>query len=306
MSKKINLSIPEPCHQSWNDMSPTGTGRYCGSCQKEVIDFTHMSESQLIAYFKQPKGATCGRFHTDQLGHDLTVPPKRIPWSKYFFQFSLPAFLMSCKPGSTPLHVETMGILLKEPTEKVEPLKDTLKWIETQSDYLTGDIQLLPLPVDTARRTLLGDTILMTSKNEQEDTMPIYKTLDEVVVQSSSPHVVGKMVRAGAVSIVRPDTVYKIIGKLIDTIRLRSFRIFPNPAYHGGAVNVDWNGCAEGAYQMQIVAMSGQVLLQKDLTITSKNSRFSLSLPEIAPGTYLVSFVSAQVKKPIMQKLIVK
>jgi CarboxypepD_reg-like domain/Secretion system C-terminal sorting domain len=98
MSKKLQLNIADPCHENWDNMAQADRGRFCASCQKEVIDFSNMSDSQLAAFFKRPpSGSVCGRFHGDQLDRDIEIPKKRIPWVKYFFQFALPAFLISMK-----------------------------------------------------------------------------------------------------------------------------------------------------------------------------------------------------------------
>jgi hypothetical protein len=98
--KKINLSIPKPCHENWDKMTPSDKGRFCGSCQKTVVDFTSMSDRQIAEFFKRPTGSVCGHFHADQLQRDISIPNKRVPWVKYFFQFSLPAFLISMKASA--------------------------------------------------------------------------------------------------------------------------------------------------------------------------------------------------------------
>ena len=98
MSKKIQLTIADPCHENWDNMTQAEKGRFCNSCQKQVIDFSNMSDSQLAAFFKKPKDeSVCGRFYHDQLDRSIEIPKKRIPWVKYFFQFALPAFLVSMK-----------------------------------------------------------------------------------------------------------------------------------------------------------------------------------------------------------------
>ena len=101
MSKKLQLTIAEPCHENWENMSPVDKGKFCGSCQKQVIDFSDMSDRQVAEFFKKPStGSVCGRFMTDQLDRDIEIPRKRIPWVKYFFQFALPAFLLSIKASA--------------------------------------------------------------------------------------------------------------------------------------------------------------------------------------------------------------
>ena len=98
MGKKIQLTIADPCHENWDNMTQVEKGRFCASCQKQVIDFTNMSDSKLAAFFKKPKDESiCGRFYQDQLDRSIEIPKKRIPWVKYFFQFALPAFLLSMK-----------------------------------------------------------------------------------------------------------------------------------------------------------------------------------------------------------------
>lgn len=97
MTKHIQLVIPEPCHESWDKMTPVEQGKFCASCQKKVIDFTGMSDEKLAAFFRKPDISVCGRFREDQLGIDLAMPKKRIPWVKYFFQIALPAVLFSYK-----------------------------------------------------------------------------------------------------------------------------------------------------------------------------------------------------------------
>ena len=101
MSKKLQLSIPKPCHENWDAMTPVEKGKFCGSCQKQVVDFSNMSDRQIAEFFKKPStGSVCGRFMTDQLERDIEIPKKRIPWVKYFFQFTLPAFLVSLKASA--------------------------------------------------------------------------------------------------------------------------------------------------------------------------------------------------------------
>lgn len=77
-------------------MTPVQQGKFCGSCQKQVVDFTSMSDRQIAEFFKKPStGSVCGRFMTDQLEREIDIPRKRIPWLKYFFTIALPALFIS-------------------------------------------------------------------------------------------------------------------------------------------------------------------------------------------------------------------
>ncbi len=121
MPKKLHLTIPEPCHEAWDEMTPINKGRFCISCQKAVIDFTGMSDAQLVAFFKKPStGSLCGRFAHDQLERDIDIPRKRIPWLKYFFQIALPAFLFSQKTDAQgEIKLKMQEPILCEPGKNV-------------------------------------------------------------------------------------------------------------------------------------------------------------------------------------------
>jgi hypothetical protein len=66
MKKEIAVSIPKPCHASWNTFDKTSHGGYCSACCKEVIDFTAWSDADLIHYL-ETYAHVCGRFRKDQL-----------------------------------------------------------------------------------------------------------------------------------------------------------------------------------------------------------------------------------------------
>lgn len=67
MSEKLYLSIDDPCHEDWNKMTPVEQGRFCSSCQKNVVDFTMQTDEEIIAFFNNYNGSACGRFTDEQL-----------------------------------------------------------------------------------------------------------------------------------------------------------------------------------------------------------------------------------------------
>jgi hypothetical protein len=60
------ISIPEACHQPWQQMTPNEHGRHCMHCAKKVTDFTGMTNDDIIAYLST-KSNICGRFGYEQL-----------------------------------------------------------------------------------------------------------------------------------------------------------------------------------------------------------------------------------------------
>lgn len=68
------LSVPHPCHESWDKMTPTEQGRFCENCQKTVIDFAGISDQEIISFFNNRKENVCGRFLPTQLNRPLQPP----------------------------------------------------------------------------------------------------------------------------------------------------------------------------------------------------------------------------------------
>jgi hypothetical protein len=69
----IHISIPTPCHESWDGMDATSQGAFCHSCQKAVIDYSAMTDREVIEHLTQAKSG-CGRFRADQVAAPLTIP----------------------------------------------------------------------------------------------------------------------------------------------------------------------------------------------------------------------------------------
>ncbi|MBF4471317.1 MULTISPECIES: carboxypeptidase-like regulatory domain-containing protein [Flavobacterium] len=76
MANKINISIPKPCKENWNEMTSSQKGKFCASCQKDVIDFTTASDREILNYYNQ-NSKICGRFTSSQLNHTIFIPKEK-------------------------------------------------------------------------------------------------------------------------------------------------------------------------------------------------------------------------------------
>jgi hypothetical protein len=97
MPRNIQLRIPEPCHQDWHTMLPEEKGRFCSSCSKTVVDFSLMSDKEVLAYLGGAGGHTCGRFTPDQLNRSLMPPPERKWGWRAIWQLALATVLVSTR-----------------------------------------------------------------------------------------------------------------------------------------------------------------------------------------------------------------
>ncbi|WP_338768205.1 hypothetical protein WAF17_07330 [Bernardetia sp. ABR2-2B] len=85
----MKIQIPKPCHEDLNTMSPTERGIFCGSYQKVVIDFSSMTDAEIVDYFKKiGSQKTCGLFSTTQVNRTLQPQKEKIetPRRRFFFK----------------------------------------------------------------------------------------------------------------------------------------------------------------------------------------------------------------------------
>ncbi|HZY40182.1 MAG TPA: carboxypeptidase-like regulatory domain-containing protein [Mucilaginibacter sp.] len=88
-----SISIPTPCHQSWQQMETRGNGRHCAHCSKIVVDFSKMTNDEILAYLSGTSNV-CGRFSQIQLmgiNDQLSVrePTKTYRWKRWLIAASL-------------------------------------------------------------------------------------------------------------------------------------------------------------------------------------------------------------------------
>ncbi|MEO3403143.1 hypothetical protein AAFN85_04525 [Mucilaginibacter sp. CAU 1740] len=77
-----SITIPEPCHQQWQQMTAESNGRYCDHCCKTVVDFSVMSNEEIITHLSANHNV-CGRFEKQQLATLQNNTPDKNTW-RYF------------------------------------------------------------------------------------------------------------------------------------------------------------------------------------------------------------------------------
>lgn len=162
MGQTVQLTIPKACHEDWHTMTADQKGRYCKSCYKTVVDFTNMSDRAILHHIANAGGSRiCGRLHTDQLHRSMTIQKEsRWPWLKYFFQFTLPAFLISMKAeGQEQVRQSTISVPVNAQTNGKQVLPS-----DSASSIIRGRV------VDHKGVALPGASIVIVGSNSGTTT----------------------------------------------------------------------------------------------------------------------------------------
>ena len=140
MKRKLQLQIPEPCHENWNSMTETQQGRFCMSCQKEVIDFSVMSDKEILGYISTASSNMCGRVADNQLNRDLTVPrePQKIGW-RYWVSIAASFVLLTAKSNAqVKKHKNSVAAVPPAKNKDISEVVVTAGMIAYVPEYMRG------------------------------------------------------------------------------------------------------------------------------------------------------------------------
>ena len=132
------VSIPNPCHMKWADMEKTDNPqkRHCSSCAIDLIDFSEMSNEEIIAYLANHKNEkVCAHMKTpdfDELkGYQKKIVNAKLKvernvGNKFFASIllgtlSLVLVLSGCNPDNGLIDGEVVGLPENECEEVYVP-----------------------------------------------------------------------------------------------------------------------------------------------------------------------------------------
>ncbi len=79
----MKITIPKPCHENWELMTPQEKGRFCSVCSKTVRDFTTASDREIAEVFSTSEEAICGNFYESQLNRNLQYSYINLLFTKF-------------------------------------------------------------------------------------------------------------------------------------------------------------------------------------------------------------------------------
>lgn len=345
MPKSLQLNIADPCHENWQNMTPQEQGRFCGTCQKTVVDFTMMSDQQVLNYFLNVDHNVCGRFADDQLNKELVItkPKKRFTWA-YVWNIVVATFLVTKADAQvTPKpkvpvetiehHPQIMGkVAYVRPVNAPVVVKGNVV-DETNNQPLHGasisikdtdggsmaDITgAFSLKVDKKETTVIEVSAigyatqtlkldeLTDLRNIQVSLKPSYKDLDAVSVNYYG-YSTRRGYVTGSVSMTVSEKVLRNINDWKPAILKTDVKIYPNPVARGNSFKVSLSLKQAGAYRMEILNAAGQIMHIQPLLMQTKEQVIDLHTQTAwSAGVYWLRISSSAIKNVYQSKIVVK
>lgn len=138
MSGYKPIVISEPCTQNWNTMSVEKQGRFCEHCSKTVIDFTGLTDPQIVALLEQNSGTACGRFDSHQLNRALIAPSKPSKRNKLHEIFAALLLMLTVNEVSADTAPTTAYSFVKPDSNVIKAVPDNAD--TTTVTTLTGRV----------------------------------------------------------------------------------------------------------------------------------------------------------------------
>jgi hypothetical protein len=169
MKQELYFHIHQPCSVDWDKMMPVDKGRFCASCNKQVFDFSLMSDSEVLQHFKRTTGKVCGRFANDQLQRAF-LPQREQKKKNWWIALVMPLILIFCKVNAqkstaTPnkhstiqKRAESMPVIIGDLEIKtIEPLAD--RTVDLSGRTVDGNGN----PIPFASVSIRGESVNTTS-----------------------------------------------------------------------------------------------------------------------------------------------
>lgn len=169
------LSIHEPCHQDWNAMTETAKGRFCSSCSKTVIDFTMMTDAQLINYFLEHKNdRTCGRLLTEQLDTALSAAADPVRKRFGYWKYIAASALLLFTKASLRAQVKND----RTPQEHMLPVSKKIDTVVFNAPKTLEEVKVTADPNVFRRVSIIGGAVSVwrTQAISRTDTLKAFAT----------------------------------------------------------------------------------------------------------------------------------
>ena len=326
-------------------MSPQEQGRFCGSCCKTVVDFSMMTDKEMVDYISKATHHVCGRFSNDQLNKPLPVTNNKKRYSFTYLWNVLLATLLITKANA-----QVKPVKPKKPTTVIEPARATMGMIVFHTEKVAvvpsevmgavfDSATREPLPgasirVKKTTRGVAADSagnfsILLEKKDErtlefsavgyESQTMVMDNKVNWRNLQVFLKPVIGSL---KAVSIVAPaltgmaggvsygyriSKAEKIKRNINDWMPKKDIKVYPNPVVRGNNI---WASLAlqqPGEYKLELMNADGQVLAIQPVIVQTKEQVITIPTEQSwSAGIYWIRMSAPKIKNVYQAKVLLQ
>lgn len=131
--KAYRLKIENPCEEDWKKMASVDGGKFCSHCSKNVIDFTNLSDTEILRIMRNASDQVCGRLREDQQDRALIIEHSKKSVGSAFSKITASLLLIGASKAS---HAHTLKPLVSINISEnhYKAIKDQ-KLINTDSEF---------------------------------------------------------------------------------------------------------------------------------------------------------------------------
>ncbi len=336
MKNATYLYIHQPCHEDWDKMTPENKGRFCASCAKSVVDFSLMTDNEVLAHLSKNTGNLCGRFDAEQLQRPLLetqLQPKK-NW-KYWLASLSALFLFGNRLTAQAVNnhkIDSSSVKVPEVNNTliVGRVIDSIRHpslegivTDTAGNPLVGaTIKIKELQLSTTTHNLGNFTLF---RNIPIDTFTLvvsyvgYSTQQiiihksdnkalKIILKPRESQLTGEVIVVGGYStsksrrkVSKIDTLSTSINKIFKN---EAFTIYPNPVDKNNSLKMSITNAGE--YEVQFLDKQSKIVsIQKYTTLSPKEIIDITVPPNAASGLYYIRLVNTATQKQWVDKLVV-
>jgi hypothetical protein len=298
-------------------MQPSDKGRHCAACQKTVVDFTVMSDTEIMRYMSKAGPHICGRLTPGQVNRPLIplTPPQKN---------KLPGW---------PLLL-TGIFLTHDKTVSHHPVIQTTHE-QTPSPKQDPAIAIVGFSIPVVVDSIPNDTLISTSFVKGELAMVYPDTTEKINLDFTNTNMADTTISiktdttplppteeflTGDTICSRPrtiDTLKQLLTDTLSALRLlpqkqplvpvnNELTIYPNPVRRGVPFRLAWQ-TDPGKYQISLFSTSGALIQQRMIDISSSNQVSDWQLPTNAPaGIYIIRALQQGQTRVYARELVVQ
>ena len=295
------LTIPEPCHEDFNKMTPTERGAFCSKCQIDTFDFRDLSNMEINQILlKHKNDHLCGQFTNAQL---KSLNKEFETWknqqtktfrSKFMLALLLVfgLSLFSCEEEESEVILGLQNISLSESATTKNYVNDEVEETLDLFDYVD---ESKPEVDDTPLETCEEKTI------EVVGTESIIE--DDRVMQTAGVPDYMERIAGGVGSYSATYVAY--LEEVVDTIEEESIlpekievdpflfeaKAYPNPTKGNATLEIDID--QPGQFDIQLFDFSGQLIETiHSGELPQGRNRFEMEMAHLPSGMYFARIIS--------------